>query len=89
MSKAEWVKLFKKTFKFTGGEITNEFLMSIGYLDGAHVPSCPIFKKITLKTMKKTFLFLFLQINLITQAQLYFPRKFKYMGYYISTQLGW
>ena len=46
MSKAEWVKLFKKTFKFTGGEITNEFLMSIGYLDGAHAPSCPIFKKI-------------------------------------------
>ena len=46
MSKAEWVKLFKKTFKFTGGEITNEFLMSIGYLDGAHVPSCPILKKI-------------------------------------------
>ena len=45
MSKSEWVKLFKKTFKFTGGEITNEFLMSIGYLDGAHVPSCPIFKK--------------------------------------------
>ena len=45
MSKTEWVKLFKKTFKFTGGEITNEFLMSIGYLDGAHVPSCPIFKK--------------------------------------------
>ena len=45
-SKTEWVKLFKKTFKFTGGEITNEFLMSIGYLDGAHVPSCPIFKKI-------------------------------------------
>ena len=46
MSKTEWVKLFKKTFKFTGGEITNEFLMSIGYLDGAHAPSCPIFKKI-------------------------------------------
>ena len=45
-SKTEWVKLFKKTFKFTGGEITNEFLMSIGYLDGAHAPSCPIFKKI-------------------------------------------
>ena len=46
MSKIEWVKLFKKTFKFTGGDITNEFLMSIGYLDGAHAPSCPIFKKI-------------------------------------------
>lgn len=41
-----WVKLFKKTFKFTGGEITNEFLMSTGYLDGAHVPDCPIFHKI-------------------------------------------
>ena len=30
-TKEEWVKLFKKTFKFTGGEITNEFLMSTGY----------------------------------------------------------
>ena len=46
MSKTEWVKLFKKTFKFTGGEITNEFLMSTGYLDGAHALSCPIFQKI-------------------------------------------
>lgn len=36
----EWVKLFKKTFKFTGGEITKEFLMSTGYLDGAHVDEC-------------------------------------------------
>ncbi len=42
----DWVKLFKKTFKFTGGEITNEFLMSIGYLPGAHIESCPIYKKI-------------------------------------------
>ena len=25
-TKEEWVKLFKKTFKFTGGEIVNEFL---------------------------------------------------------------
>ena len=49
MSKTEWVKLFKKTFKFTGSEITNEFLMSLGYLDGAHVPTCPIFKKINIK----------------------------------------
>jgi len=31
-TKDEWVKLFKKTFKFTGGEITNEFLLSSGYL---------------------------------------------------------
>ncbi|MFA4994639.1 MAG: DNA-3-methyladenine glycosylase I [Bdellovibrionales bacterium] len=45
-SKAEWVKLFRETFKFTGGEITGEFLMSIGLLPGAHAPSCPIFRKI-------------------------------------------
>jgi DNA-3-methyladenine glycosylase I len=41
----EWVKLFKKTFKFTGGEITNEFLMSTGYLPGAHDADCPIYAK--------------------------------------------
>ncbi|PZP52193.1 MAG: DNA-3-methyladenine glycosylase [Pseudopedobacter saltans] len=45
-TKEEWTKLFKKTFKFTGGEIVNEFLMSIGYLPGAHSESCPIYKKI-------------------------------------------
>lgn len=45
-SKEEWVKLFKKTFRFTGGEIVNEFLMSTGYLHGAHTPDCPIYKKI-------------------------------------------
>lgn len=42
----EWVKLFKKTFRFTGGEIVNEFLMSIGYLQGAHEESCPVHKTI-------------------------------------------
>lgn len=47
-SKEEWVKLFKKTFRFTGGEIVGEFLMSIGYLPGAHSEDCPIYKK-TLK----------------------------------------
>ena len=45
-SKEEWVKLFKRTFRFTGGEIVNEFLMSIGYLPGAHVPSCPVYRLI-------------------------------------------
>jgi DNA-3-methyladenine glycosylase I len=45
-SKEEWVKIFKKTFKFTGGEIVNEFLMSIGYLTGAHDADCIILKKI-------------------------------------------
>ena len=47
--KDEWSKLFKKTFKFSGGEIVGEFLMSIGYLQGAHQESCPIFKKIAVK----------------------------------------
>ncbi|HTI10933.1 MAG TPA: DNA-3-methyladenine glycosylase I [Puia sp.] len=42
----EWVKLFKKTFRFTGGEIVNSFLMSIGYLPGAHIETCPIYKKL-------------------------------------------
>lgn len=42
----EWTKLFKKTFRFTGGEIVNEFLMSIGFLPGAHSPECPAYKKI-------------------------------------------
>ncbi|MGB9152063.1 MAG: DNA-3-methyladenine glycosylase I [Alphaproteobacteria bacterium] len=45
-SKPEWVKLFRKTFKFTGGEITGEFLMSIGYLPGAHWKGCGIHQKI-------------------------------------------
>jgi len=45
-SKEAWVKLFKKTFRFTGGEIVGEFLMSLGYLPGAHKPGCPVLKKI-------------------------------------------
>jgi DNA-3-methyladenine glycosylase I len=44
--KAEWVKLFKKTFVFTGGEIVGEFLMSIGYLPGAHRLDCPVQRRI-------------------------------------------
>jgi len=44
--KPEWVKLFKKTFRFTGGEITGEFLMSTGYLPGAHHEDCPVHAKI-------------------------------------------
>ena len=46
LDKPEWVKLFKKTFRFTGGEITGEFLMSLGYLPGAHQPACPIYLKL-------------------------------------------
>ncbi len=45
-AKDEWVKLFRKTFVFTGGEITGEFLTSIGYLPDAHVPSCPVYTRI-------------------------------------------
>lgn len=41
-TKGEWVKLFKQTFRFTGGEITGEFLMSTGWLPGAHHPACPV-----------------------------------------------
>lgn len=43
-TKQQWITLFKENFKFTGKEITNEFLMSTGYLMGAHQPSCPIYK---------------------------------------------
>jgi DNA-3-methyladenine glycosylase I len=42
----EWVKLFKKTFRFTGGEIVNEFLTSIGFLKGAHSESCAIYPSV-------------------------------------------
>ncbi|HEY3919065.1 MAG TPA: DNA-3-methyladenine glycosylase I [Stellaceae bacterium] len=45
-SKERWVKLFRDTFRFTGGEIVGEFLMSLGYLKGAHVPSCPVHGRI-------------------------------------------
>jgi DNA-3-methyladenine glycosylase I len=62
LAKKEWVKLFKKTFLFTGGEITGEFLMSIGYLPGAHRESCPVYKRLKkeyalpwLKAQKKGF----------------------------------
>jgi len=41
-----WVKLFRRTFVFTGGEITGEFLMSLGHLQGAHRPDCPVYRRI-------------------------------------------
>jgi len=41
LDKSDWVRLFKRTFRFTGGEITGEFLMSTGFLPGAHHPLCP------------------------------------------------
>jgi len=48
LSKDEWVKLFKKTFRFTGGEIVGEFLMSTGYLPGAHQKNCSVFPLVLL-----------------------------------------
>jgi len=46
LSKEDWVKLFKRTFLFTGGEIVGEFLMSTGYLPGAHHAGCPVYEKV-------------------------------------------
>ena len=45
-SKEAWTKLFRQSFVFTGGEIVNEFLMSSGYLPGAHTPDCPIYQHV-------------------------------------------
>jgi len=42
-----WTALFKITFVFTGGEIVREFLVSSGYLPGAHDPECPVYWQIT------------------------------------------
>jgi DNA-3-methyladenine glycosylase I len=42
----EWVKLFKGTFVFTGGEIVREFLVSTGYLTGAHDRTCPVYPRV-------------------------------------------
>jgi DNA-3-methyladenine glycosylase I len=48
-SAEEWQKLFKQTFVFTGGEIVKSFLLSTGYLRGAHVPSCPVYARVAKK----------------------------------------
>jgi DNA-3-methyladenine glycosylase I len=53
-TKDEWVKLFKATFRFTGGEIVNEFLMSIGYLPGAHDKNCKT--QVKIKKLKPKWL---------------------------------
>jgi len=43
---SEWVRLFRSTFRFMGPEIVGEFLMSTGYLPGAHDPDCPVASRI-------------------------------------------
>ena len=42
-TKDEWVELFRQNFKFVGGEIVAEFLMSTGYLPGAHDTDCLVY----------------------------------------------
>ena len=46
LSLEEWTKRFKQTFLFTGGEIVKEFLVSCGYLPGAHEADCPVYKQV-------------------------------------------
>ncbi|KIL99013.1 DNA-3-methyladenine glycosylase [Paramagnetospirillum magnetotacticum MS-1] len=46
LSKEDWVRLFKSSFVFMGGEVVGEFLMSIGYLPGAHRADCPVCLKL-------------------------------------------
>lgn len=41
-----WVELFKKNFVFVGREIVREFLVSTGYLTGAHEVTCPIYAEV-------------------------------------------
>ena len=45
-SKAEWLALVRARFVFMGGEVVGEFLMSVGYLPGAHQPDCPVFARL-------------------------------------------
>jgi DNA-3-methyladenine glycosylase I len=45
-SRDEWRLLFRRSFLFMGGEIVGEFLMSTGYLPGAHRPDCPVAARI-------------------------------------------
>ncbi|MGD9618235.1 MAG: DNA-3-methyladenine glycosylase I [Alphaproteobacteria bacterium] len=42
----EWTRLFRKIFRFTGRLIVAEFLMSLGFLPGAHQPDCPVYGRI-------------------------------------------
>lgn len=46
LARSAWQKLFEETFVFTGGEIVGEFLLSTGYLPGAHAESCPTYAKV-------------------------------------------
>ena len=45
LEKDDWVRLVRRTCVFTGGEITGSFLLSTGYLPGAHEEGCPVYEK--------------------------------------------
>jgi DNA-3-methyladenine glycosylase I len=45
-SLSAWTRYFRQNFKFTGEEIVKEFLMSTGYMEGAHSPGCPVYERI-------------------------------------------
>jgi DNA-3-methyladenine glycosylase I len=45
-SQEAWTQLFRRSFRFTGGQIVGEFLLSLGYLPGAHEPNCPVFARV-------------------------------------------
>jgi DNA-3-methyladenine glycosylase I len=45
-TKEEWLRVFRPVFKFVGGEIVSEFLLSTGYLAGAHTPDCHVYERI-------------------------------------------
>jgi DNA-3-methyladenine glycosylase I len=44
--KVAWLALFKKHFKFVGGEIVGEFLMSINLLPGSHDKKCGVYRNV-------------------------------------------
>ncbi len=43
---SEWDPLFRDPFRFTGNEITGEFLLSTAVLLGALEPTCPVYSQI-------------------------------------------
>ena len=45
-SREAWVALFRDHLKFVGGEIVKEFLISTGYLPGAHDLDCPVYAQV-------------------------------------------
>jgi DNA-3-methyladenine glycosylase I len=41
-----WLAAFRGTFRFMGAEVVREFLLSTGYLKGAHREDCPVHARI-------------------------------------------